>query len=329
MRLPSAKYADRILMLPFLKDLCTSARSTPILGGFIKALCYQHEFAESAAVIETEGVLKAWYYCTTALSTRAATARYGVQRDRTGGYTGSHALPKKVACEVSLVIWHHLLTFDKEVEFFWRRKLNGPCALFLATGYSTLSWSIYDASWFPIDIAWSKAELWSEEVYMTADPHGRRVCVIAIDKLRLSDVIVLGVTWSVTHAYRSRDILRGFGRTKTLAGVMYKNGAIYFVVLTALNMLYLVVILLENTQSGGAREPKVLFADFIGITSDSFTTILVAHFLVRLQEAVRPATDSVCPEGGVPEVSRTLRFARADVDSWVHGAVESCAEASE
>lgn len=64
--------------------------------------------------------------------------------------------PVLTASTSALVIWHHLLTFDKEVEFFWRRKLNGPRAIFLATRYSTLSWSIYDASWFPIDIAWSK-----------------------------------------------------------------------------------------------------------------------------------------------------------------------------
>lgn len=43
--------------------------------------------------------------------------------------------------------------------------------------------------------------------------------------LILSDVIVLCFTWTVTHAYRSRDILRGFGRTTTLAEVLYQNGA--------------------------------------------------------------------------------------------------------
>lgn len=43
--------------------------------------------------------------------------------------------------------------------------------------------------------------------------------------LILSDVIVLCFTWTVTHEYRSRDILRGFGRTTTLAEVLYRNGA--------------------------------------------------------------------------------------------------------
>ncbi len=43
--------------------------------------------------------------------------------------------------------------------------------------------------------------------------------------LILSDVVVLGVTWMVTHTYRSQDILREFGRKTTLAGVLYQNGA--------------------------------------------------------------------------------------------------------
>lgn len=56
--------------------------------------------------------------------------------------------------------------------------------------------------------------------------------------LVLSDVIVLGVTWAVTHTYRSQNILRGFGRKTTLAGVMFQNGAFvctcppYFIGLT-------------------------------------------------------------------------------------------------
>lgn len=55
--------------------------------------------------------------------------------------------------DTALVIWHHLLTFDKEVRFFWRRKLTGPCALFLVTRYSTLAWYIYYTCWLFVDIA--------------------------------------------------------------------------------------------------------------------------------------------------------------------------------
>lgn len=53
-----------------------------------------------------------------------------------------------------------------------------------------------------------------------------------------------------------------------------------------------------------------LFSDFVTITYDSFTTILVVHFMVRLQEAARPGPGSACFASGVG----TLHFARADVD---------------
>ncbi|EIW53112.1 uncharacterized protein TRAVEDRAFT_24424 [Trametes versicolor FP-101664 SS1] len=133
--------------------------------------------------------------------------------------------------------------------------------------------------------------------------------------LIVSDVVVLGVTWSVTRTYRSRSILRRFGRTTTLAGVLYKNGAIYFVVLTTLNIIYLAVILIEvrvwqDTLGVGARERMGLFSDFVTITYDSFTTILVVHFMVRLQEAARPTAGSVCFATG----TGTLQFACADFD---------------
>ncbi|KAL1937988.1 hypothetical protein VTO73DRAFT_11999 [Trametes versicolor] len=132
--------------------------------------------------------------------------------------------------------------------------------------------------------------------------------------LIVSDVVVLGVTWSVTRTYRSQGILRRFGRATTLAGVLYQNGAIYFVVLTTLNVFYLTVILLEarvrqDTLGVGARERMGLFSDFVTITYDSFTTILVVHFMVRLQEAARPTAGSVCFATG----TGTLHFARADV----------------
>ncbi|OJT01627.1 hypothetical protein TRAPUB_7931 [Trametes pubescens] len=59
-----------------------------------------------------------------------------------------------------------------------------------------------------------------------------------------------------------------------------------------------------------------LFADFVAITYDSLTTILVVHFLVRLQEAARPEQGSACFGSGAWVDTGTLQFARADVDSW-------------
>ncbi|KAL1937986.1 hypothetical protein VTO73DRAFT_11997 [Trametes versicolor] len=118
----------------------------------------------------------------------------------------------------------------------------------------------------------------------------RSVGVVSRVSLIMADIIVLGVTWAATHeAHRSQNVLRGFGRTRTLSNVLYTNGAIYFVVLTTLNALYLAVILLEESLGSGVSGRMNLLAVFVKTTYDSFTTILVTRFLVHLKEAARPA----------------------------------------
>lgn len=57
-------------------------------------------------------------------------------------------------------------------------------------------------------------------------------------------------------------------------------------------------------------------SDCVAIAYDSFTTILVTHFLVRLQQAARTAVGSDYLGSGAPDDTNTLRFARADIDSW-------------
>lgn len=44
--------------------------------------------------------------------------------------------------------------------------------------------------------------------------------------LIVADLIVMGVTWSVTHFHRRQSsVLRVYGARKTLTSVLYKNGA--------------------------------------------------------------------------------------------------------
>lgn len=76
----------------------------------------------------------------------------------------------------------------------------------------------------------------------------------------------------------------------------------------------------QDALGSGARESMGLFADFVAITYDSFTTILIVHFLVRLQEAARPEWDSTFGGSRACEDMGTLQFARADVDSWAREA---------
>lgn len=50
----------------------------------------------------------------------------------------------------ALLIWHHLLTFDREVAFFWKRKFSGASGLFFANRYLILVYSIYNLLWEPL-----------------------------------------------------------------------------------------------------------------------------------------------------------------------------------
>lgn len=52
-------------------------------------------------------------------------------------------------------MWHYLLTFDKEVAYFWRRRPNGACMLFLANRYLTIIVSIYDTPWWSLSTAYT------------------------------------------------------------------------------------------------------------------------------------------------------------------------------
>ena len=45
------------------------------------------------------------------------------------------------------MVWYeYLITFDKEVDYFWRRTTNGASILFFASRYLTLVNAVY---WFP------------------------------------------------------------------------------------------------------------------------------------------------------------------------------------
>ncbi|KAI0630453.1 hypothetical protein C8Q77DRAFT_1160041 [Trametes polyzona] len=41
-------------------------------------------------------------------------------------------------CVVAFLLYDYLITLDREIELFWRRKFSGPSALFFFTRYSTL-----------------------------------------------------------------------------------------------------------------------------------------------------------------------------------------------
>lgn len=60
-----------------------------------------------------------------------------------------------------------------------------------------------------------------------------------------------------------------------------------------------------------------MFLDILDISYVSATSILITNFLFQLQEAARVyATPSDFLAGASQGVRSTVRFARADIDSW-------------
>lgn len=52
-----------------------------------------------------------------------------------------------------LLMWHYLLTIEKEYAFFWRRRFSGVCALFLANRYIVLAVIIYQSPWWNVQFS--------------------------------------------------------------------------------------------------------------------------------------------------------------------------------
>ncbi|EIW53144.1 uncharacterized protein TRAVEDRAFT_53554 [Trametes versicolor FP-101664 SS1] len=48
----------------------------------------------------------------------------------------------------TLLIWHYLLTVDKEFGYFWRKRFSGVCALYLANRYLILVVIVYQTPWW-------------------------------------------------------------------------------------------------------------------------------------------------------------------------------------
>lgn len=55
-----------------------------------------------------------------------------------------------------LLIWNYILTFEKEVAFFWKRGLfSGACVLFLANRYLVLVVAIYQSPWWNLHYSYA------------------------------------------------------------------------------------------------------------------------------------------------------------------------------
>lgn len=51
---------------------------------------------------------------------------------------------------LALLLWHYVLTVEKEFAFFWRRRFSGVCALFLANRYLILVVIVNQSPWWNV-----------------------------------------------------------------------------------------------------------------------------------------------------------------------------------
>ncbi|EIW53108.1 uncharacterized protein TRAVEDRAFT_24421 [Trametes versicolor FP-101664 SS1] len=63
-------------------------------------------------------------------------------------FTGIHSVAANyyTFATSGLLVWHYLLTLDKEVEFFWGRGYSGARVMFFANRYLSIIWAIYSVS---------------------------------------------------------------------------------------------------------------------------------------------------------------------------------------
>ncbi|TFK80700.1 hypothetical protein K466DRAFT_636333, partial [Polyporus arcularius HHB13444] len=212
--------------------------------------------------------------------------------------------------------WEYCITFNDEVELFWKRGFSGATALFLVNryvvltvnilnliGYATLS----DQSDFRFDLVGVNIPLLgctatttvSTELFKkfshNADVIIDRTCLIA------ADLILIYVTWYTLGRKAFSNSHHSF------VGVLLQDGTIYFMVLLLLNILHLVFTMLAiDTPLQGASN--------VSSFTEPVTATLVSRFLIHLQAANRRTlhidTDNYAHHGATVPSLGTLVFDR-------------------
>ncbi|KAL1937310.1 hypothetical protein VTO73DRAFT_13874 [Trametes versicolor] len=210
-----------------------------------------------------------------------------------------------------VMMWHYLLTLDKEVAYFWKRKPTGACALFFANRYLTLIVVIYNTPW------WDLSNTYIPLVSIALEMGSMLIDVLLVDiisrvPLMIADSIVIVVTRFVTRFHRRKTPPRVFGTRRTITSVLYKYGGIHFLLITIYNALRLLESLLLLTLDNTATDRAHKITGFVG---PPLAGILMSYFLIALQEAL-PGEPAEGYDSGSASSVGTLCFVRADVDSW-------------
>ncbi|KAJ8455806.1 hypothetical protein ONZ51_g12324 [Trametes cubensis] len=210
---------------------------------------------------------------------------------------------------LAFLTYEYLITFDREVSLFWRRRLTGASILFSANRYLpllvnvlnlTISARMSDTSQYHWLVVYNDPMLGcgksSTVTLETAKKREFSLTIASRTCLMVADIIVLVVTWMSTLAtLRLTDMaLKG---KPTFARMLVRDGTIYFSILLVLNTLHLTFTMLSITSD--ALSPVSYFTTFTEpyaspsyvYDSDaqrwphySITAVLVSRFLLNLQE---------------------------------------------
>ncbi|RPD55571.1 hypothetical protein L227DRAFT_656802 [Lentinus tigrinus ALCF2SS1-6] len=207
----------------------------------------------------------------------------------------------------ALVVYDYFLTFDLEVELFWRRKFTGASVLFALNSCNGLvkaaqiidyllyiPWATFSAM---RGLALTRNRGIAAVIFtLSIAPIGVNVAqfvsgisgatwpvigcvttgipVVSRGGVIIADFILVVATWRTLGTSVVRASITKISRG-SLAAIMLWNGSLYFGVLLVLNILHMTLSL---TSALGTSD------SFITQLTDPLTSILVTHFLLDLQK---------------------------------------------
>ncbi|KAI0707182.1 hypothetical protein C8Q76DRAFT_860360 [Earliella scabrosa] len=186
------------------------------------------------------------------------------------------------AAAVVLIFYEYAITFNKEVELFWRRKITLASVLFLVNRYVPLAVNVLYSPYPGAPsthqcVEGCAALLYIAEMLSIFQYLPWALTIITRTCLITCDLLVIGITWKATFALNRE--LKGIAISRMgFSGVLFRDGVIYFIVLLILNVLHLTFSLLSSSDFEKKRSSLFTLLE-------PMNAILISRFLLNLQEA--------------------------------------------
>ncbi|KAJ8453594.1 hypothetical protein ONZ51_g13510 [Trametes cubensis] len=215
----------------------------------------------------------------------------------------------------AVLCYEYLITMDREVALFWKRKPTGASILFFANRYLALALSLFTSVF---NVLPCRNVVYAAQIMDVCQYVPWALTIACRSALIAADVLVMAVTWHTTS--KMDRLTLQVGRWPSFAHTLFRDGAIYFVVMLVLNVLHLTFTVCQLYTDG-------LFPiSYVTIFTEPLTSILISRFLLNLQEVHRDlghgATDATSHSDTIQQ--GTVHFARVigslgsslAADSW-------------